>query len=154
MTLQEMLEYEEQQKLNEGLVFSKQSKKLNKWADKVEKKLTSKMVKGSLTATQEKQIKEILSDIRIAAKEFENLEEKFKKKEIDRSKAKEQYEKLKNKHSGLLKKLKSDKIKKIFGVIGALGSIAGIIAGLNALGIGQSISGNFIPSGPQQFLKL
>jgi len=134
MNLKEFIEENENEQLDEGLRFFKKSDKLKKYADKIEEKLISAQSAGKIDADKASQVKEVISDARIAAKEFQRLEDKFKNKEIDRSKAKDELKKLKEKHSGLIKKVKKESLQKVMKIIGAAGLLAGMLGVAQALG--------------------
>lgn len=121
--------------IEEGLRVAKKSKKLNKLADKIESKLTKKTEKGKINDMQSKMINDIIKKTREAASEYENIENKFKDKDLERKEAKKEIEKLNKKYSDLIQRLKDNRNKKIFGALGIAGAISGVLAGLDAGGV-------------------
>ena len=146
MTLQELIEFEKtasDEELNEALKIFKQSAKFAKYADRIEAKLTSTKSKGKIDGPQIKIIQGVIDEARTGAKEFERVEAKFKDKTLDRSKAKEEIKRLKKKYSGLIKKLKSDKVKTAMKMIGGAALLAGflgILGGVFGVGTGSFIT--------------
>lgn len=146
MTLRELIEFEKtasDEELNEALKFFKQSAKFKKYADRIEAKLTAAKSKGKIDSSQIKVVQSVIDEARTGAKEFERVEDKFKEKTLDRSKAKEEIKRLKAKYSGLIKKLKSDKVKtamKVIGGVALLASFLGILGGVFGVGVSGGIT--------------
>lgn len=144
MNLQEFIEHEENgndEELNEALRVFKQSKKFKDFADKIEEKLITAKSKGKIEDDKAKMIDEVVKEARMASQEFERVEDKFKEKKIDRKKAKEEIKRLKNKYSGLVKKMKSETTKKAMRAIGAVAAfagLAGLLGGVLGIGTGGS----------------
>lgn len=157
MNLHELIEYEElngDEELNEGLRIFKQSAKFKKYADKLESKLVSTKAKGKIESSQIKIIEEVIKEARTGAQEFQRIEDKFKDKTLDRSKAKAELQRLKKKYAGLVKKLKSDKVKtaiKIIGGAAILAGILGVLGGILGVGTSSVITRGSMPwlTGPQ-----
>lgn len=144
MNLQEFIEFEDNQNddmLNEALRVFKQSKKFKNFADKIEEKLITAKSKGKIESDKAKMVEEIVREARMAAQEFQRVEDKFKDKKIDRKKAKEEVKRLKSKYSGLVKKMKSEATKKVMRTIGAVAAfagLAGLLGGVLGIGTGSS----------------
>lgn len=133
-------EFNSDEELNEGLRIFKQSLKFKKYADKIEAKLVSAKAKGKIEASQVKIIENVIREAQMGAQEFERIETKFKEKTLDRSKAKIELQRLKKKYGGLVKKLKSDKVKTAMKIIGAAAILTSILGVLFGLGIGTTSS--------------
>lgn len=144
MNLKEFIEYENNdndEELNEALRIFKQSDKFKKYADNIEDKLIKAKSKGKIESEKAKMIEEVVKEARMASQEFQRVEDKFKDKKIDRKKAKEEIKRLKNKYSGLVKRVKSENMKKVMKVIGAgaaLAGLAGVLGGVLGIGTGSS----------------
>ena len=129
MQLNEFLDKNEEQ-LDEGLKFFKESKKLTKYADKIEAKLLAKHRKSKLSADEYSMMKTLLKEIRKASDDFERLEKKYKVKDLSKQDAKLEHAKYKKKYGGMLKDIKSDKVKKLFVTLGISAAIAAGVTGV------------------------
>jgi predicted nuclease with TOPRIM domain len=125
--------------LEEGLIFFKESKKLKSLADKISNKLSKNKEKGKLDKEQIKTIENIVKELKQASDDFDKLEKEYKKTN-DKKKIREQYKELRKKYSHLIKRLKDEKNKKIFTILGISAIIAGALTGLYSMGIGVSVA--------------
>jgi len=144
MNLSQFIESENNnndEELNEALRIFKKSAKFKNYADKIEAKLITAKSKGKIDGEKAKLVEDVVKEARMASQEFMRVEDKFKGKELDRSKAKAEVKRLKAKYSGLIKKLKSAKTKKIMAAIGAgaiLVGLAGVLGGVLGIGTGTT----------------
>jgi len=130
MDLEQFLEINNEERLDEGLKFFKESKKLKKYANKIEAKLLSKQIKGKITSDEASFLKGLVNQINRASNDFEKLEAKYKVKELKKADAKVEHAKLAKKYGGILKDISNQKTKKLFI---ALGLGAAIVAGVTGI---------------------
>lgn len=129
MNLKELIEFEEtnnDEELNEGLKFFKKSKQFSKYADKLELKLSKSKMKGRIKKEDAKELQDVILDIRVGAKEFSRVEDKFRDRKFTRKEAKVEINKLKEKYKELNKKVNSERFKKIAKVIGAAAVVTSV----------------------------
>lgn len=150
MNLQELNEsYDEymltEEYLVEGLKIFKKSKRLYKFANKIDKKLIK--LNDKTNKTEEiKAAQKMSKQLKKLADEFKVVEDAFRDKELDKQTAKTKIKNLKTHHEILLKYVKSKQTKALLGKIG-LGLLAGgLIAALGSVavpsGLVQSVVAN------------
>lgn len=120
--------------LVEGLKIFKKSKRLYKFANKIDKKLI-KLNDNPKKAEEVKAALKLSKQVKKLADEFKVVEDAFRDKELDKATAKSKIKNLKIHHEVLLKHVKSKQTKALLGKIG-LGLLAGgLIAALGSVGI-------------------
>ena len=103
--------------LVEGVKYFKASVRLNKLADRLARKDT-------------KELNPIIEITRRASKEFEMVEGKFDRKEINKTQAKMRINSLKRYYSALLKQIKHKDFSRILKIGGVAAILGGIIASI------------------------
>lgn len=138
MNLQQLNEnYDEhiltEEYLIEGLKVFKKSKKLYKYANKIDKKIINLRDKGK---TEDVRVAEKLSkDVKKLADNFKAVEDAFKEKELDKSTAKNKLKSLQKEHEVLLSYVKKEGTKSALKKIGLAGLAGGLIAALGSVAI-------------------
>jgi hypothetical protein len=121
------------QELNEGLVVFKMSTRLEKYAKRIEKQMTTVRFNEKLRDEQKQQIQTLYEDLKKVAQDLRAVENSFKNKQVSRSEANMKMKIIRQKHQYVFNKLRSvDTIK----TLKTLGISAGIIAGIISIVFG------------------
>jgi len=114
----------EDEVITEGLKIFKKSNQLNKFADKIERKMLRAGDRGK--DAKFSYLKTLSKDLRDLSKKFGDIERGFAEKKMNRAQAGQKIKALKNSNQSLLIKLKSQQAKDAFKIIGL--SAVGIAA--------------------------
>ena len=130
--VQENAELTEDKIINEGLIVFKKSNQLNKFANKIEKRMIRAGDKGK--EIKFNYLKSLNKDLRNLATKFNEIEQSFSQKKLTRQQASQKIKSLKNDNQSLLNKLKSQQAKDAFKAIGAVALGTAAIALLGHFG--------------------
>jgi len=152
MTLQEMNDnYDEyiltEEYLQEGLKYFKKSKRLYKFADKIDNKIAKEKMKLEKKGKDVNldTIEKTSKEIRKLADSYKVVEDAFASKEIDRSTAKQKINDLKIKYGAVLQYIRKENVKKAFKFLGIGALLIGLGAFLTSSGAAPFMAnvGNF-----------
>ena len=125
--------------LEEGLKVFKKSKRLYKFADKIDKKLAKLEKKTNVSPSEVSKLKKISSDLVRLADEYKVIEDAFATKQASKKVSKEKIKSLNRKNEKLLSDMKSAETKSIMKKIG-LGSLIVVAAAvLTQLGLDYGV---------------
>jgi len=138
MNLQQLNEnYEEyiltEEYLTEGLKVFKKSKKLYKFANKIDKKLIN--LRDKRKEEDVKVAEKLSKDVKNLADKFKTVEDAFKDKDLDKETAKNKLKSLKKEHEVLLSYVKKERTKSALKKIGIVGILGGLVAALGSVAI-------------------
>jgi len=120
--------------IEEGLKAFKKSKKLYKYADKIEKKLAKAEKSKRVSPAEVSKLKGLAKDIMKLADEFKVIEDDYASGKVEKSLSKEKLKRVKRTNERLLTLMKKDETKSIMKKIGLGALTAGILAALWATG--------------------
>jgi len=127
--------------IEEGLKFFKKSKRLYKYAERINNKLIKAEKSSPASSTEINGLKGLAKDIIRLADEYKVIEDNYSKKTTNKKVSKEKIKKINYENSQLIAKLKKDETKRLFKKIG-LGAISlGLGAVLAQLGLTPAIAG-------------
>ena len=120
--------------LEEGLKIFKKSKKLYKYADRIDKKLAKAETKKKASPSEISKLKALSKDIMKLADEFKVIEDDYSSGKVEKGISKEKIKRIKRTNERLITLMKKDETKKIFKKIGLGILSAGILTALWATG--------------------
>jgi hypothetical protein len=120
--------------LEEGLKAFKNSIKLYKYVDKIDKRLAKAETKRKVSPAEVSKLKALSKDLMKLADEFKVVEDDFASGKTDRKLSKEKIKRIKRTNERLISLMKKDEMKSIFKKIGLGTLITGILAALWATG--------------------
>lgn len=154
MTLQEMNnsydEYAltEDFQLEEGLKVFKKSKKLSKYADRIDKAIGKAETKRKVSPSEVTRLKALSKDISKLSDEFKVIEDDFAKGSVSKKVSKEKLKRVKRTNERLLNLMKKDATKETFKKIG-IGAVAlGLIYAFGAWNPAWNYTTSAAMSGP------
>lgn len=127
--------------LEEGLKIFKKSKKLFKYADRIQKAVAKAETKKKVSPAEVSRLKALATDITKLADEFQVIEDDFAKGNVDRKVSKGKIKRVEMKNAALLAKLKKDEMKQTFKKIGMSALIVGLLATVQGLGMAGLLGG-------------
>lgn len=125
--------------LEEGLKIAKKSKKLYKYADRIEKAIAKAEVKKRVSPNEVSRLKALSKDIMKLADEFKVIEDDFASGKTDKKLSKEKLKRVKRTNERLLTLMKKDATKQTFKKLG----IAAVGIGLAAAFAGWNPAWNY-----------
>ena len=120
--------------LEEGLRIFKKSKKLYKYAKRIDKKIAKAETKKRVSPSEVSRLKLLSKNILKLADEFKVIEDDFASGKTDRKLSKEKLKRVKRVNEKLISDMKKSETKLIFKKIGLGALTAGILAALWATG--------------------
>jgi len=120
--------------LEEGLKAFKKSKKLYRYADKIDKRLAKAEMRKKVSPAEVSKLKALSKDIMKLADEFKVIEDDFATGKVEKKLSKEKIKRIKRTNERLISLMKKDEIKSIFKKIGLGTLITGMLAALWATG--------------------
>ena len=120
--------------LEEGLKAFKKSKKLYKYAERIERKLAKAEKSKRVSPSEVSKLKALSKDIMKLADEFKVIEDDFASGKVEKTLSKEKLKRVKRTNERLLTLMKKDETKNIMKKIGLGTLTAGILAALWAMG--------------------
>ena len=127
--------------LEEGLKFFKKSKRLYKYAERINKKLIKAEKKSPASSTETTQLKNLAKDIVRLADEYKVIEDDFSKGSTDKKVSKGKIKRINLKNEQLVAKLKKDETKQLFKKVGLGAVVIGLGAVLIQLGLSPQMAG-------------
>lgn len=127
---EELDTFEQEQELNEGIVFFKESRRLKKFAEKIEKRANKAAKKGKVDGIEKG--KDLIKAVNAVAIQFEELETAYANPDtarIEKKMLKQKYNALLQKYTGILNIAKKKETAEFMQNIGATALIVALLVG-------------------------